>query len=330
MSISPKISWQNRPALHRRAVYFCTDDRYAPYTLFLAEQIALAHPARDFDLCIVSASAITPHPLYDTLGVRLCQLDVGTIDQAAGNVSRIGFATYLRLFLPQLWAEDYDRLLYLDGDILYQRGDVAALLGVDLHGAPLGAVLDVRQWNTPTHHPRDIAKLNLPQTPYFNAGVLLIDVGQFNAQRIGARVLDVIVARGKDLLWHDQTALNAVIAGNWAQLPLQWNFQYFPKTMLLSAYFDVCFFHFISGRKPFYARFSGYPRRFTSRYRAFLDQYFPPLAAQVHDGTGGPTRWRGHLLVFVLNIIMLRGALRLEQQSNGDFDVLPPSAPPSK
>jgi hypothetical protein len=34
----PQITAQNRPAQHRRAVYLCADDRYAPFSLFLAHQ----------------------------------------------------------------------------------------------------------------------------------------------------------------------------------------------------------------------------------------------------------------------------------------------------
>ena len=328
LTASPSIIWQNRPAQHRRAVYFCTDERYLPYTLFLAQQIANAHPNRDFDLCIVSASGVAPHPLLDAINIRAVHVDVSTLERHANIGARIGFATYLRVFLPELWAQDYDRLLYLDGDIFYQRGDIAALLGADLHGAPLGAVLDTKHWHKPRRPARDIAALGLPHAPYFNGGVLLIDVAAFNGLRIGARIVDLIILRGQDLAWHDQTALNAIVAGQWAHLPVQWNFQYSHKTMLLSAHFDVCLFHFIGRRKPFYARYGGFPRRFTAPYRAFLAQHFPHLAAQVPDGTGGPKRWAALALIFLFNLSMARGALRMEQAAHGDFDISPPAPNP--
>jgi hypothetical protein len=322
----PSVVWQNRPAMHRRAVYFCADDRYAPYTLFLAQQIAHAHPARDFDLCIVSAGRLSPHPLMDQLDIRLMQLDITALAGRANIGARIGIATYLRLFMPRLWAQDYDRLLYLDGDIFYQRGDLAALLSAPLGGAAVGAVLDTKQWHKASRPAADITALGLPFAPYLNGGVLLIDTLAYNTQRIGERIVDLTLARGQDLVWHDQTALNAIVGGQWAQLPVQWNFQYSHKTMLLSAHFDVCLFHFIGRRKPFYAKYGGFPRRFTQPYRAFLDQHFPPLASAVHDGTGGPKRWAALALIFLFNLSMARGALRMEQASHGDFDIRPSCA----
>jgi hypothetical protein len=323
-SPAPRIIWQNRPARHRRAVFFCADDRYVPYTLFLAQQIATAHPQRDFDLCIVSAAPLAAHDLFAQLDMRLVQMDMAALEARANIGARIGLATYLRLFMPDLWAGEYDRLLYMDGDVFYQRGDIAALLGADLHGAPVGAVLDTKQWHKPRRPAADIAALGLPHAPYLNGGVLLMDVARFRALGLGGQIVELILQRGHDLIWHDQTALNAVLRGGWAQLPVQWNFQYSHKTMLLSAHFDVCLYHFIGRRKPFYAAYGGFPRRFTAPYRAFLAQHFPALAPLVPDGTGGPRRWRQLALIFLFNWGMARGALRMEQLQTGDFDILPP------
>lgn len=322
----PQIIAQNRPAQHRRAVYLCADDRYAPYALFLADQIAVAHPRRDFDICIVSDSQITPHPLHDALGLRLVQIDIAALKTRVLVGARIGFAAYLRVFMPQLWAQDYDQLLYLDGDIFYQRGDISALLRQPLGGAPLGAVLDTKQWHKPNRPARDVAALGLPAAPYFNSGVLLMDVAKFNHLRIGPRILELLVARGQDLVWHDQTALNAVILDNWAQMPLQWNFQYSHKTMLWAGFVDVCFFHFIGRRKPFLRRYGGFPARFVRPYRQFLAQHFPPLAGGVQARPAAPLRWLAGLAIGVMNLTMLRGALRMRAQSGGDLEFRAPEA----
>lgn len=323
--MAPKIMWQNRPAQHRSAVYFCTDDRYMPYTLFLAHQIAAAHPARNFDLCLVTSGPLTAHPLHDDLNIRLCQIDVGALQNAALVGARIGFAAYLRVFMPQIWTADYDRLLYLDGDIFFQRGDIAALLGADLHGAPIGAVLDTKQWHKPHRPARDITALGLPSAPYFNSGVLLIDVAQFNADQVGSQITALIAARGHDLQWHDQTALNAVLGGNWAQMPVQWNYQYSHKTMLLAAQFDVCLFHFIGRRKPFYRAYGGFPAHFVQPYREFLAQHFPLLAGNVQMKVGPAKRLAVKLLIYLLNMTMASGARRMRQQSGPDLAFRPPN-----
>jgi hypothetical protein len=321
---SPKILWQNRPAQHRRAVFFCADDRYVPFTLFLAAQIAAAHPDRNFDLCVVSQDRLNPHPLFDTLNLRIVQVETTKLAEHANIGERLGMATYLRLFMPRLWQLDYDRLLYLDGDIFYQRGDVSALLDAPLRDAPLAAVLDTKQWHKPHRPAADIAALNLPFAPYFNGGVLLIDVARYNTLGIAERCIDLILQLGQKLVWHDQTAINAALGGNWAQLPVQWNFQYSHKTMLLSAHFDVCFFHFIGRRKPFYAPYGGFPRRFTVPYRQFLRAYFPALAAHVSDGGSARQRFWALGLIFLFNLTFMRGALRMEAAALDDLDIIAP------
>lgn len=322
----PKITTQNREARHRRAVYLCADDRYAPYALFLAQQIAVAHPSREFDICIVSDTPITPHPLHDQMSLRLVQIDLAALKTQVLVGARIGFATYLRVFMPQLWAQDYDRLLYLDGDIFYQRGDISALLRQNLGGAPVAAVLDTKQWHKPNRPARDVAVLGLPAAPYFNAGVLLIDVARFNALRVGARILELLMARGQDLVWHDQTALNAVVLGDWAQMPLQWNFQYSHKTMLWAGFVDVCFFHFIGRRKPFLPRYGGFSARFVGPYRTFLGHHFPHLAPGVQARPAAPLRLLAGAAIGVMNLTMLLGALRMRAQSGGDLEFRAPKA----
>lgn len=319
----PSVVWQSRPAQHRRAVYLCADAKFMPYTLFLANQIATAHPARDFDICIVSVSPIAPHPLYDALSLRAVQIDTGAMEAQVRVSDRIGYATYLRIFMPRLWHGEYDRLFYLDGDIFYQRGDIAALLTQDMAGCAVAAVPDCQFWERPGFHARDIKELGLPAAPYFNAGVLMVDVPRFVEGGYYDAVMALIFTRGKDLGGHDQTALNAVMANAWAELPVQWNFQYHYTTMLWSGYFDVCLFHFVGTRKPFYGKYGANARRFTTPYRQFFAQHFPQLVPQVLDGLGGPKQWFWLLVVMGYNLRKLRGALLLEAKFDGDYDIRP-------
>lgn len=317
----PNLVAQNRAAMSRRAIFFCLDDRYAPYALFLIQQIRSAFPAADFDICLVSDRPLTPHPLMDAMDLRLVQIDVGDMAQFALIDDRLGLAAYLRAFMPRLWAGEYDRLLYLDADIFYQRGDIPALFDLNLGGAALAGVLDTKQWHKPGRAAADLKPFNLPYCPYFNTGVMLIDVAAYNAQNVGEDVLRLIAARGKDLEWHDQTAMNAVLQGKWAELPVQWNYQFNHKTMIWASQFNVCFFHFIGARKPFYGRYGAFSRRFTLPYQRFLAQHFPQLAGQVLDGLGGVARLKTLLFVAFSGVVRLQVALHMEQRADGDFDL---------
>jgi hypothetical protein len=324
----PTIVWQNCPAQHRRAVYMCGDAKFIPYTLFLAQQIAKAHPARDFDICIVSTNPIAANPLYDMFALRAVQIDTGAIEAQVNVSDRIGYATYLRIFMPRIWYGEYDRLFYLDGDIFYQRGDISALLSQDLAGCTLAAVPDCQFWERPDFHARDIKALGIPAAPYFNAGVLMIDVPRFIEGGYYDAVMKLIITRGKELLGHDQTALNVVMAHAWAELPLQWNYQYHYTTMLWSNFFDVCLFHFVGTRKPFYSKYGANARRFTTPYRNFFAQHFPDLVAQINDGLGGPKKRFWVLLVMMYNLRKLRGVMSFEAKFDNDYDIRPISVKP--
>jgi hypothetical protein len=319
----PSVVWQSRPAQHRRAVYLCADAKFMPYTLFLANQIAAAHPARDFDICIVSTNPIAPHPLYDVLGLRAVQIDTGAMESHVLVSDRIGYAAYLRVFMPSLWHGEYDRLFYLDGDVYYQRGDLSALMDHPMAGCALAAVPDCRYWGRPDYYAEDIRDVGAPNAPYFNSGVLLIDVPAFVKKGYADAVLSLIFTRGKDLGGHDQTALNVVLANAWAELPLQWNYQYHYTTMLWSTYIDVCLYHFVGTRKPFYAKYGANARRFTTPYRQFFAQHFPHLVDKIHDGLGGPKQWFWVLVVTLYNLRKLRGVMQLEAKFEGDYDIRP-------
>lgn len=317
---SPSIVWQSGPAAHRRAVYLCADERFIPYSLFVANQIAAAHPARDFDICIVSAGAIAPHPLFHALGIRLVQIDTGPMEQQVLIKGRIGFATYLRIFMPRLWIDDYDQLLYLDGDVYYQRGDISALLKHPLGGVPIAGVPEICYWGRSNKPANRATQLRQPN---FNAGVVLIDVKCFVNGGFSDAVMQLMMTQGHKLTAHDQTALNMVAQNNWAILPVQWNYQYNHRTMLWSAHIDVCLFHFNTSRKPFFARYGAHARRFTTPYRLFLAAHFPEQTFEMQDGLGGPKQWFLQIVIMICNLRALRGLMDLERLTNGDFDIRP-------
>jgi hypothetical protein len=324
----PTIVYQNQPAAHRRAVYLCADEKFIPCSLFLANQIATAHPARDFDICLVSAAPIAPHPLFEALGIRLVQIDTASMDRQVQIKSRIGFATYLRIFMPRLWIDDYDQLLYLDGDVFYQRGDISALLKHKLNGLPLAGVPEIVYWGRRNRISKDFYGLRRTNQPHFNAGILLIDVKCFVNEGFSDAAVRLMVTDGAALQSHDQTALNVVAESKWAVLPVQWNYQYNHRTMLWSAHVNVCFFHFNTSRKPFFAKYGAHARRFTTPYRMFFATHFPELVVQIHDGMGGPKKLFLQVAVMIFNLRALHGLMELEQLTDGDFDIRPIAAQP--
>jgi hypothetical protein len=266
----------DRPPRSERAVVFACDGQYARFAMVAAEQVARLHPERDFDICLCYMDERPPEPPgLAHLGVRYCRVPTGDLFDGLRLDAGRTQVVYLRLSLPAAFAGEYRRLLYLDGDVFVQGGDFAALLGVELGEHPIGAVRDNSQWRTPGRRPKQFKVLGVEGAPYFNAGVMLIDVERFNARG----VLEACVALGRErrevMIRHDQNLLNATLRGDWAELSPKWNWQYTWASRLFEAMEDANVVHFIGPRKPWNDERGEFPLRFKRAYRAFMAEHFP-------------------------------------------------------
>jgi len=128
----------------------------------------------------------------------------------------ISLSSYARLFIGEILPSEVDRVLYLDCDIVV-NGPLYELWNTNLHDKYLGAIQD-------TIPPRTKSSVGLlPQQPYFNAGVLLLDLKQWRENRIGEKCLDFIKAHDGRVTHHDQGVLNGLLKDKWERLPLKYN-----------------------------------------------------------------------------------------------------------
>ncbi len=276
-------------ATGKSAVVMACDAGYAPYALTLADQIARAHPDRTFDICLFSAKPLTLPPGLESLGVRLETITAPNPFEDGPNASRHGAETYLRLLIPTLVADRYDRILYLDSDIWHQGGGIDRLLASDLHGAPLAAVRDNTQWRTPNRRLPEFRALGRPARPYFNAGVLLIDVAAWLGQDILGQCRGLWSTHAADLTRHDQSMLNLVLDGKWAELSPVWNWQYTWSSRFFADLAEPRLVHFIGKRKPWKDTTNSLPPRYRRAYATFCAQHFPGAAPVDPDAPAWPT-----------------------------------------
>jgi len=132
----------------------------------------------------------------------------------------VSAASYARMLVAQVLPLDIVRILYLDCDVIV-RGDLGELWDTDLCGKTVGAIRDVGGYN---RH----SVLGLPQgAPYFNAGVLMIDLRRWRTRDIGRRSLLFVQTHPERLQWWDQCALNLMLHDDWRPLDPIWNFQSF-------------------------------------------------------------------------------------------------------
>lgn len=174
----------------------------------------------------------------DRVALEWLRTDDGVLGglPASGHVST---AAYSRLLLPRL-LPDLDRILYLDSDIVV-CGDLGVLWDFELAGTLALAVQDVAapyidcekalpnfercEPFLPAHRPiENWQDLGLdPLAPYFNSGVMLMDLQGWRTESIGDSCLSVLKEHRSFVKFWDQYALNVVLSGRWGMLPERWN-----------------------------------------------------------------------------------------------------------
>ena len=137
---------------------------------------------------------------------------------------RIPIAAYYRLPLSDVLPAELEKVIWLDLDLVLAT-DLARLWEADLDGNTALAVQDViipyvssrggiRSWQA----------LGLErEAKYFNAGVMVVDLQRWRDDDVGARAIRYLETHRRDVLFLEQEALNAVIAGSWGELDPRWN-----------------------------------------------------------------------------------------------------------
>ena len=273
-----------------RAVVFACDGSYAALRRCSRPSRSRAlHPGGDFDICLCCADE-TPAGAAGLaqLGMRLLP---GRRPAASSPALRLDAAADAR------WSTcgwrcrrpspgEYRRLLYLDADVFVQGGDFAALMDVDLGAARARRrCATTSQWRTPGRRPEPVPAARAVGTaPYFNAGVLLIDVGRL--QRPGdpraLRRLRAAAPRSDDPARPEPAERDA--ARRLGRVSPVWNWQYTWASRLFEAMEDAHVVHFIGPKKPWTHAGGELPLRFRRAYRAFFAEHFPERRS-APDGT---------------------------------------------
>jgi len=265
------------------AVILTCDAGYLPFSLHLARQILHHCPDRRFDLLIASENALNLPDWAEVGGIRnLVIPDTGWID--ALPMRHLSRAAYLRLCLPQVLGDTYRRILYLDSDMYFEGGDLDRLLNLPLGDHPIGAVTDIDQFYDPSFHAREFKALAVPALRYFNAGVLLMDSAACRRGAIFQRCVDFASDEPKACVLHDQSLLNGVIQGRFAELAPGWNWQSAAHLPFATLSYPVRFRHFVGRVKPWNDPSGVFDPRYRENYAGFFRTLMPEEQALVKPG----------------------------------------------
>ncbi|MFR0922264.1 MAG: glycosyltransferase family 8 protein [Clostridia bacterium] len=122
-----------------------------------------------------------------------------------------------RLVIDKLLPETIDKILYLDGDTIV-RGNLSELWNTDISEYILAASIE------PTVDRERKKQLGLEKLPYYNAGILLINLKKWREEKAGKIILDYYKANDGKLFANDQDAINGSLAGKIYTLLPKYNF----------------------------------------------------------------------------------------------------------
>lgn len=139
----------------------------------------------------------------------------------------ISLSSYARLFVASMIPESVGRILYLDCDMII-CDSLRTFWATDLQGAVIGGVQDFVNDAT-----KGAVGLE-PTDPYYNAGMLLIDMDAWRKRGIEDACLSFIEAHEGRVTHHDQGVLNGVLRGSVYTLPVR---------------YDLMTIHYLFGRR---------------------------------------------------------------------------------
>ncbi|PAD87939.1 hypothetical protein CHH55_10190 [Niallia circulans] len=129
-----------------------------------------------------------------------------------GHISE---ATYYRIMIPELFPENIKKVIYLDSDVLVRK-DIMELWDTEIGDSVIGAI-KLNEYN-------GYDKIDIPKdAPYFNAGVLVINLDKWREEQITRKAFEYIKRHPEKLIAHDQSILNYLLYDKWHQVDYKWN-----------------------------------------------------------------------------------------------------------
>ena len=292
------------------------DKHYLKFALFVAWQLN-SQAIRNFDVVIASDDDSIESSLPEYIKFLYLE-DVDIWKNIAVN-DRFGYFAYLRLPAIELLSPRYKRILYIDSDIFIHSKNISNIFKIEMNDYPLCAIRDSQQRFNLSNEVLDFKKNGLPNSRYFNSGVLLINSRQWQNGHYYKKICNALQTYPYPTILHDQTLLNLIFYENWLEISPKWNWMSGPLTSFASEYFKIHMFHgktWINDPKripvSFHDEFVFYNDNFN-----FLDRV---KIEMISDKKYYSIYWRS----LALNLRWSFAAIRWLKRFETDFSVIPP------
>lgn len=215
-------------------VVFAADDTYVPMlTTTIFSMLQNASTSYFYDVIVLSngiaqynKKVMGDFLTSENAGVRFLEASslVGGYSLSTNN-EHIGIETYYR-FLIQDVLRDYDKVLYLDSDLIVEA-DISELFSIELGDDLLAAVRDIDflgnlniKRGKRIKYNEEVLKMKDPYD-YFQAGVLLLNTEEMRKEHPVSEWLSL--ASNEKYIYNDQDVLNYACEGRVLYLDNRWN-----------------------------------------------------------------------------------------------------------
>jgi lipopolysaccharide biosynthesis glycosyltransferase len=283
------------------AICLTPDRRFFGPALCVASQIIDCGLAEDTDVFLICEETdVWPRfeeidgGLRTKLNLLVTSFAVVTRDLPSNDNGK--HAITRRLFLDRVLPARYDRIMSVDSDMMIVNEGLAPLTRLDLGGAVLAAATDMISYMDFGGHLAEefqayrSALGMAPETLYFNNGLTVIDRALWTKAELGPRTLRFIAANPGLCLRFEQSALNALLKGNFARLSPRFNFMGDFMRLDLEEEVSPNVYHFVNRPKPWQRGWVGearYARVFRDWFASSpwpdfpdvepVDNYFEPV-----------------------------------------------------
>lgn len=187
--------------------------------------------------------------------IQFYDMEVGFFD-GYHQFCKGSYMGYYKIVIPRILPQEIDKVLFLDSDMIVQTS-LAPFYETNIEGKYAAVVAERKKCDYFCTH----------NEPYFNAGVVLMNLKKYREDHIEEKIIDLCNKRIIKAICVEQDFLNEVFRGNVIYLPLQWNMMLdkIQRDFLLSADWNMYpysedeiheaesnpkIIHYVSNRKP--------------------------------------------------------------------------------
>lgn len=136
------------------------------------------------------------------------------------------YSAYSRLFIADILQKyGVKRAIYIDCDIVFD-GPICEIADWNLNNKPLAMAIDYNRVEI-----RELLNMK-PEEPYYNSGLVVIDIGKWKECQCTERILEHMIYNGVNYPFVDQDLINCVLKEDITSLPLRYNVN--PRVMQYS------------------------------------------------------------------------------------------------